>query len=396
MVMQFQAPRNALLDLSPINDALDFRAREDQRAKDNQFRDEQLGMQKERFGLEKQGMEDARQKAFVQKAAGIAQMISQDTDPNRAAAQWDRLIKSDPRWGQALSQSGVDPRDFKAGSQLIIAEARGYQDPLDAQAKQAQIGLVKAQTNLANANAANKESPDQAFRVREAQARRLGLQPSDPAYRSYILTGKMPREDQQPLSASDKKAVLEAEDTVLATQNVITLLSEAEKLNSKANTGFGASARASVGNMLPDLMVPDFVSSPESSRATANYENIVLGQALQQLKSTFGAAPTEGERKILIDLQGSVSQPPEVRADILRRARVLAEKRMQDNSSRAEAIRGQTYFKPGGAATGQPQAAPRASGGDVLNEARSAIARGVPRDAVIERLRQNGIDPSGL
>lgn len=389
MVMQFEYPRNALLDLSPINDAIDFRARQQQRAKDNAYRDEQLGMQRDEYKAK------ARERA-VRNAAGIAQMALDEKDPAKGAAVMNRLIASDPRWGDAIKENNLDPADWQTFARTLVAEARGPQDPLDAQAKQAQIGLVKAQTNLANANAANKESPDQAFRVREEQARRLGLQPNDPAYRSYILTGKMPREDQQPLSASDKKAVLDAEDTVLATQNVITLLNEAEKLNSKANTGFGASTRASVGNMLPDLMVPDFVSSPESSRATANYENIVLGQALAQLKSTFGAAPTEGERKILIDLQGSVSQPPEVRADILRRARALAEKRMQDNSSRAEAIRGQTYFKPGGAAAGQPQAAPRTSGGDVLNEARSAIARGVPRDAVIERLRQNGIDPSGL
>lgn len=38
----------------------------------------------------------------------------------------------------------------------------------------------------------------------------------------------------------------------------------------------------------------------------------------------------------------------------------------------------------------QPQANP------ALDEARAAIQRGAPRDKVIERLRQNGIDPSGL
>jgi hypothetical protein len=36
------------------------------------------------------------------------------------------------------------------------------------------------------------------------------------------------------------------------------------------------------------------------------------------------------------------------------------------------------------------------SGTDALAQARDAIARGAPRDAVIQRLRQNGIDPGGL
>lgn len=43
------------------------------------------------------------------------------------------------------------------------------------------------------------------------------------------------------------------------------------------------------------------------------------------------------------------------------------------------------------AGLGQPQ-----GGGDPLAEARDALARGAPRDAVIQRLQQNGIDTSGL
>ena len=41
-------------------------------------------------------------------------------------------------------------------------------------------------------------------------------------------------------------------------------------------------------------------------------------------------------------------------------------------------------------------APPGAQGGDILQQAREAISRGAPRDKVIQRLRQNGIDASGL
>lgn len=49
-----------------------------------------------------------------------------------------------------------------------------------------------------------------------------------------------------------------------------------------------------------------------------------------------------------------------------------------------------------GAAPAGPAAMAPAAGGGILDEARVAIQRGAPRDAVIARLRQQGIDPGGL
>jgi hypothetical protein len=48
-------------------------------------------------------------------------------------------------------------------------------------------------------------------------------------------------------------------------------------------------------------------------------------------------------------------------------------------------------------AAGTPPSRPAADGSvDVLAQARDAITRGAPRDAVVQRLRDNRIDPSGL
>lgn len=226
------------------------------------------------------------------------------------------------------------------------------------------------------------------------------IDPETPTSKIFIATGKMPREDQQPLTAGDKKAILEADSNVMSTQNVLTLLKEAEELNPKTNTGWTAGIRASIGNNLPDWLVPDAISSKESSKATTNFENLTVGQALSQLKSTFGAAPTEGERKILMDLQGSVNQPVEVRKDILRRAKMMAEKRLSEQQGIADGLRGGTFYKQGGGvkpptATG-PAATTAPAPAAVLSEARAAIQRGAPREAVLQRLRDNGIDPAGL
>lgn len=189
---------------------------------------------------------------------------------------------------------------------------------------------------------------DDPYEMRRAAAAQNGLMPDNPAYQSFILTGKMPREDQAPLTATDKKAILEADDLVNTNISVISALDQAMAINGQANEGVGASARAVIGNALPDYLLPDAVSSPESSQATADYDNLVMGQALTQLKAVFGAAPTEGERGILLELQASSNKPKEVRARILTRAKELAQKRLEFNQQRAEGIRGGTYYKPGG------------------------------------------------
>lgn len=195
--------------------------------------------------------------------------------------------------------------------------------------------------------------------ARDRVARQMGLEPGSPAYQSYVLTGKMPREDQQPLTATDKKAILEADELTAANRSAITNLDTASTVSPQANSGLGASWRAWAGNALPDLMVPDFISSPESSAATAQLENITTGNALESLKATFGGNPTEGERKILLDIQGAAGQPDHVRQEIYARARAAAERRLKFNEDRAAQLRGGTYYKPqdGSAVPPAPQAA---------------------------------------
>lgn len=156
------------------------------------------------------------------------------------------------------------------------------------------------------------------------------------------------------LTATDKKAIMEADDQVLTNQNAIDNLTAAEKISPDANSGYFAGARATLGNNLPDFLVPDSVSSPQSSQATSEYDNLVMNGALGQLRSIFGGNPTEGERAVLLDLQASSSKPPEVRRRILQRAKELAQIRLDFNRQRASELRGGTYYQPqGGSAAGK-------------------------------------------
>lgn len=186
------------------------------------------------------------------------------------------------------------------------------------------------------------------YASRQAAANQIGLTETDPGYKTFILTGKMPREDQQTLTAVDKKAILEADDMVAVNEGAINALKQAKELSPKANAGWFSGTRATLGNNLPDWMVPDnYVSSPESSVATQDFDNAIVGQALTQLKAIFGGAPTEGERKILLDLQGSSNLQPAVREKIIDRAIQMAERRLEFNRERASDMRGGDYYKPG-------------------------------------------------
>lgn len=170
---------------------------------------------------------------------------------------------------------------------------------------------------------------------RKAAAAKAGLKPGDAGYQGFILTGKMPREDMGPLTATDKKAIMEADEMVMSNRAVIDNLSRAKELSAKAYSGVGAG----IGGQITGYF------GNERGQATMEYDNLVTTNALAQLKSIFGAAPTEGERKILLDIQGSSNLPHELRVKILDRATDMARRRLAFNEQRAAELRGGDFYK---------------------------------------------------
>jgi len=281
--------------------------------------------------------------ALMAGESGYADMRKRVNDANISAAreQAAQSIMSggDPRTAIARLMQGGDIQ----GAQVLQSMQRDQRDFAFRQQEADRAQRNADRAYQATVEGSSIEGQSQA-RARLAQAR--GMDPNDPTTRQFVLTGKMPREDQQPLTATDKKAILEADDMVASNKAVISALDEAKKISPNANTGYFASQRAAIAQNLPDWMVPDQVSSKDSASATQNYENLVIGQALAQLKSIFGAAPTEGERKILLELQASVDKPDNVRQEILSRATRMAEARLKFNEERATSLRGGTYYKP--------------------------------------------------
>ncbi len=150
------------------------------------------------------------------------------------------------------------------------------------------------------------------------------------------------------MSATAQKELIETEEQVQGGQAAIELLKQAKAINNQAMGFSGAGAVASAGSLLPEMI------RPESIDATQNLDNILQSSALPQLKAIFGGMPTEGERKILLDVQGSSSKPPKVRAEIFKRAEAAINNRLQFSQDKAKSLRDGSYFSEGGAT---PQAA---------------------------------------
>ena len=175
--------------------------------------------------------------------------------------------------------------------------------------------------------------------TRKAQAAQLGLDPKSPQYQSYVLTGKMPREDMQPLTATDKKAIIEADEAVESAKAGILSLKRAITLSEEAYEGPTASMRGYATSLW----------GSKAGEATTNLTNEVMTNAMGQMKAIFGANPTEGERAILMEMQGAANQPHSVRKQIFERGINAMERRLEFNQQRANALRGGTYYKPQGA-----------------------------------------------
>jgi hypothetical protein len=281
----------------------------------------------------------------------------------------------------AAAKLGKKTEDIPAT--VAVREAEGRRLGLQGPALQ-QFALTGQLPNAAISE--NKIATE--TKAREAEAARIGLKPGDPRYTNFVLTGKMPREDAQPLTATDKKAIMEADEGVMAAQAAISSLQRSKALSAEAYQGPLAAQRGYASSIFGD----------KAGSATVQLNNEVTTNALSQLKAIFGSTPTEGERKILLDIQGSSSLAHADRVKIFDRAEALAQRRLEFAKRQADSIRGGDYYKPEAQrGQGQPsQSSAPANSGAALQNARKAIADGAPREAVINRLRQAGIDPGGL
>ncbi len=148
----------------------------------------------------------------------------------------------------------------------------------------------------------------------------------------------------KPVSATEQKEIYEAEDTITGGLGSVRTLEEALVLNQQAYEGSLSGWRKTLGQL--------FSSDDPQYVATENFDNLIMTGALQSMKSIFGANPTEGERKILLELQAISSKPRPVREEILRRSLQTVKSRIARETQRLERLKGGEYGTRGGSTAG--------------------------------------------
>lgn len=199
---------------------------------------------------------------------------------------------------------------------------------------------------------------------------------------------------QKDVSASELKMIQKDEDELPGIEATIRDVTRAKELNSTVYWGVGASALGKAGTSgIPGV---GFALDPSRAAATAEWDQIMGGEAIKSMSETLKGASTDFEMRKFISIAADTSKPPEVRERAMDRFLALAQREIEIKKTRLDQLRARTYGQPGG---GQ-SAAPAATQNDPrpISEAREAIARGADRGAVEKRLRERGVkfDPRDL
>lgn len=147
---------------------------------------------------------------------------------------------------------------------------------------------------------------------------------------SVSVTSTQPRS----LSAAEMSLKSETEASLQGLRAAEASLREALAISPRAYEGPFASQRAATAGATN--------IDPAGAVATRTFNNIMTEQALSQLRAIFGGNPTEGERKVLSDMQASTNMSRAEREALLKRAIDSVQNRVRDSERRlGEVIRGE-------------------------------------------------------
>ena len=257
-------------------------------------------------------------------------------------------------WGQALgtlNQAGVDtsnyPQTYDPAFAKRFAESTREYDKVvddiraDKQMEQTQSNADRTfdqtvkQNNATNARGwatINKDKwvydPGRGIQINTATGE------SRPITASGTPIGTKTK----PMSVTSQKELIQSEEEVQGGVQAIQFIKQAQDINKKAMGFTGAKQVASAGSLLPDVLRPQMFDD------TQELDNIIQNTALPQLKAIFGGMPTEGERKVLLEMQGSSSKPAPVRKGIFLRAEQAARNRLKFTTEKSKRLREGTYF----------------------------------------------------
>lgn len=164
----YQVPRNALMDLSPISEAIDSNRANALAQQKMGIEQERLGMERERLGMAKAESAEQANMRKVQRWGAQAAVIDAMPDGPEKQAFTQRMWATNPDLAAHMDKSGVD-RNHPQVWKFLQAEAGKY-DPMGEKLKQAELAKTQAQASLAQAQAGNLGTTDDIREFKFAQS----------------------------------------------------------------------------------------------------------------------------------------------------------------------------------------------------------------------------------
>jgi len=133
------------LDFSPVQNALSQVTAQNNANRQYGLEQQQSARADQQLAIQKQSADIAAQDAMVRQSAGLAQAALGEKDPVKKATIMSQLYSMHPEYKDKLAAHGINPNDFDGTANFIVAQAKGYINPQDAQLKNAQIALAEAE-----------------------------------------------------------------------------------------------------------------------------------------------------------------------------------------------------------------------------------------------------------
>jgi hypothetical protein len=256
-------------------------------------------------------------------AGAVAEQKKAEREARRAAArerlqlgltaQQARMTGAREDVSSLRQLAGEEMKDKRTVTAELLKEWTKRNDPVSTAGKQAQDEGLKPGTPQfqARVREISELAVDRANAQIQATVAGMSVAAANLALGQARFTQQ--QTEARRLTPQELTLKTETENAVAASDSAMRSLKQAYQLNPNS---FDAS--------LPDLAQRKILEAAGSKDTklvnTRTMENLLGEQALSQLKTTFGSAPTEGERKILMDLQGIGAKSRAERAIIMRNA----------------------------------------------------------------------------
>lgn len=187
-------PRNALLDFSPISNAIDSNRRNALMQREDARQNEELTLRKDQMQYQRgrdQKLDALQQVEWFGKTAAA---VDREADPARRGAMWQRILERHPDKA-SLTPEYLDPVQ---GPKLVMAEAGQWRDPRDDQKTDLELQYKRAQINNLNEKANDPIEQLLIERLRGGSRGQAPAMPQQPMLQPQSFNGAMPMSGPMP------------------------------------------------------------------------------------------------------------------------------------------------------------------------------------------------------